>query len=148
MANRNEIIPATGVICRGPEETQRLGEELAAVLEENAVLSLDGPLGAGKTQLVKGLVRGLGGAAEVSSPTFALLHEYAGGRATVYHFDFYRVEHEEELLVAGYDDCLDAGIVIIEWGGKFPGLLPARTLRLQVEILSGEERRIRAVEPS
>lgn len=145
MANRkpDHIVPPEGVLCRDAEATFRLGYELAGVLAANAVVSLDGPLGAGKTQFVSGLVQGLGSPAEVSSPTFALIHEYVGGPVTVFHFDFYRVEREEELLLAGYDDCVGAGVVIAEWGGKFPQLLPPDTLRLQFEILSQEERRIR-----
>lgn len=131
-------------MCSSPEETSRLGAGIAGGMKLGSVLSLEGPLGAGKTQLAKGVVEALGCDTTASSPTFALVHEYPGGRLPVFHFDFYRMERPEELNTAGYDDCLAEGITIVEWGDKFPGMLPAGALRLHFEIISGETRRITA----
>jgi tRNA threonylcarbamoyladenosine biosynthesis protein TsaE len=111
-----------------PEAMQALGRNAAAELQPGTVIALVGGLGAGKTHWTKGLVAGLGSPAEVTSPTFGLVHEYAGGRMPVFHFDFYRLESAEELIALGWDEYLDAdGVVIAEWGDKFPELLPAGT---------------------
>jgi len=144
MANRKpELFRHEGVICRTPEETAALGAELAAEFEIGSVVSLEGPLGAGKTQFTKGLVRALGCESEASSPSFALLHEYPGGRLPLFHYDFYRLEAAGELQTAGYDDCLAEGVTLIEWGNKFPEVLPPDAWRLQFEILADGSRRIR-----
>jgi len=109
-------------------ETVAFGREIAAGLGAGDTLALVGDLGAGKTHLTKGIVAGLGCAAAVTSPTFSIVHEYAGGRLPVFHFDFYRLESAEELLNIGWDDYLDAvGIAVVEWADKFPDLLPAGT---------------------
>ncbi len=111
-----------------PEAMQDLGRLAAAEVRRGMVIALVGGLGAGKTHWTKGLVAGLGSAVEVTSPTFGLVHEYPGGAMTVFHFDFYRLETPEELLALGWDEYLDAGgVVIAEWGDKFPELLPADT---------------------
>lgn len=145
MANRkpdcNELFTVAGITCSSPEETFQLGKMLAAGFSKKTVLSLEGPLGAGKTQLTKGIVSGLGGTDEVSSPTYTLLHEYSG-RLPVFHFDFYRMESAEDLTMAGYDDCLGAGVVILEWGDKYAELLPPGAIRLRFELLSESTRRI------
>jgi tRNA threonylcarbamoyladenosine biosynthesis protein TsaE len=92
------------------------------------VLALCGDLGAGKTQFVKGLATALGSDATVTSPTFTLIHEYLDGRLPLYHFDFYRLEDEDEALKIGLDEYLNGGgICVIEWADKFPALLPAHT---------------------
>lgn len=141
----DRLFSAEGVLCGSPEETQQVGERLAVELRKGDVLSLEGPLGAGKTQFVKGLVRGLGFADEVSSPTFALVHEYTGGRLFVAHFDFYRMTSEDELETAGFDDCVAAGVVVAEWGDRFLNALPPGTKRILFETLTGESRRLRGI---
>ena len=88
---------------------QELGRQAAAQVSSGSVIALVGGLGAGKTHWAKGLVAGLGSAAEVTSPTFGLVHEYPGGRVPVFHLDFYRLETPEELLGLGWDEYLDAG---------------------------------------
>lgn len=97
------------------------------------MLSLTGRLGAGKTHFTKGLVEGLGCRESVTSPTFALLQEYHGGEVPVYHFDLYRLESVEEVLDLGWDDYLEGdGIVVAEWGDKFPELFPENAIWLEI----------------
>ncbi len=104
------------------------GRTQATVQRRGDVLALCGDLGAGKTHFVKGLAAGLGSEIAVTSPTFTLIHEYAGGRLPLYHFDFYRLEEEDEALKIGLDEYLDGdGVCVIEWADKFPALLPAHT---------------------
>ena len=116
------------VTSHSPAETFAFGQSIAAALRAGDVLALCGDLGAGKTHFVKGLAAGLGVAAEVTSPTFTLIHEYPGGRLPLFHFDFYRLESEDDLLRIGFDDYLDAGgVLAIEWAEKFSALLPSHT---------------------
>ena len=111
-----------------PEETFEWGRELGQRLQAGEVVALVGNLGAGKTQASKGIVAGLGCGQGVSSPTFSLVHEYEGGRLPVFHFDFYRMESEAEVLGLGWDDYLDAGgVVIVEWADRFPQVMPENT---------------------
>jgi tRNA threonylcarbamoyladenosine biosynthesis protein TsaE len=129
-----------------PEAMQELGRRAAVELRPGTVLALVGGLGAGKTHWTKGLVAGLGSGAEVTSPTFGLVHEYAGGRMTVFHLDFYRLDAPEELLALGWDEYLDAGgVVVAEWGDKFPELLPADTRWLVFSIGEDGSRSVREV---
>jgi tRNA threonylcarbamoyladenosine biosynthesis protein TsaE len=107
---------------------EALGRAAAAEVEAGAVIALVGGLGAGKTHWTKGFVAGMGSTASVTSPTFGLVHEYLEGRLPVFHLDFYRLDSAAELIALGWDDYLDqAGVIIAEWGDKFPELLPAET---------------------
>ena len=128
--------------CDNPAAMQALGRDLAGELEAGGVVGLNGDLGAGKTELVKGLAAGMGCEEVVTSPTFALLHEYRAGTRNLYHFDFYRAGSGEDILALGWDELLEepASVVIVEWAEKFAEILPAQALRLRVEILSLEER--------
>jgi tRNA threonylcarbamoyladenosine biosynthesis protein TsaE len=128
------------------EETIALGERLAQELPARQVVLLIGPLGAGKTTLAKGIVKGLGAASpdDVSSPTFTLIHEY--GR--VYHIDLYRLDEPREVATLGLDDLFDReAIVLIEWGERFPQFLPAQRTEIRIRAGSGDEREfeVRAV---
>ena len=109
-----------------PEETEALGERVGRAALAGWVVGLDGDLGAGKTAFVRGFVRGLGCAARAHSPTFALLHEYRGGRLPVHHLDLYRLRSADELHAAGLDSCLSPGdaVSIIEWYSRAEGLNP------------------------
>ena len=114
--------------AKSPEAMEALGRAAATEVKAGAVIALVGGLGAGKTHWTKGFVAGIGSAASVTSPTFGLVHEYVDGRLPVFHFDFYRLDSAAELIALGWDDYLDqAGVVIAEWGDKFPELLPAET---------------------
>ena len=103
--------------------------------ESGCVIALVGGLGAGKTHWTKGFVMGSGSDAEVTSPTFGLIHEYAGGRFPIFHLDFYRLKSAAELLALGWDELLDQdAVVIAEWGDKFPDLLPPDTVWLHFSV--------------
>jgi tRNA threonylcarbamoyladenosine biosynthesis protein TsaE len=120
-----------------------LGARFAAEAGAGAVISLEGPLGAGKTQFVKGFAAAAGHAGEVSSPTFTLVHEYAGGREPIVHFDWYRLDEAAEVLGLGWEDYLSSGeTLLVEWGDKFPELLPAGAWRVKFQI-NGEARTVR-----
>jgi tRNA threonylcarbamoyladenosine biosynthesis protein TsaE len=128
---------------RSEEETLAIGEHLASLLPLKAAVLLTGELGAGKTTLAKGIVKGLGAAPaeKVSSPTFTLIHEY-GDPVRVYHIDLYRLDHPRELATLGLEEIFEReAVVIIEWGDKFPGFMPARHYRVHLEA-SNEERLI------
>src|ERR1041385_839130 len=103
-------------ISHSPAETESLGERWGHEAQRGLVIGLTGDLGAGKTQLVKGLARGLGSGARVHSPTFTLLNEYAGGRLRLFHLDLYRLNSREEVIGAGLDDYLiqPDGVSVVE----------------------------------
>jgi tRNA threonylcarbamoyladenosine biosynthesis protein TsaE len=124
-------------------ETVALGERLARELPPHGVVLLIGNLGAGKTTLAKGIVNGLGVAApdEVSSPTFTLIHEYGEGR--VYHVDLYRLDEPREVATLGLEEIFDRdALVLIEWGERFPRLLPANRTEIRIKWVGGDEREI------
>lgn len=128
-------------------ETMAYAEQLATGMKSGVVVGLVGDLGAGKTHFVKGLARGLGSEAAISSPTFTLVHEYSDGACPLYHFDFYRVDHLQEIDAIGWDEYLDqAGIVVVEWADRFPELMPTNTQWWQIEILAEEERNIQLLD--
>ncbi|MDB6139796.1 MAG: hypothetical protein JWO94_2868 [Verrucomicrobiaceae bacterium] len=131
------------------EETMAWGLSLAASLGAGDVVALCGQLGAGKTHVVKGLLQGLGSSEDVTSPTFSLVHEYQKARLPVFHFDFYRMKSEAELLNIGWDEYLDeAGIVVVEWADMFPSLLPPHARWFQLEVLPEGGRRVTALPAS
>lgn len=124
-------------------ETRACGEEIGRVAQAGEVIALVGNLGAGKTTLTQGIMAGLGYAGEVTSPTFSLVQEYHGGRLEVFHFDFYRVAHEHELIELGWDDFLErGGLVIVEWPALFPHLFPSGTKWLRLSHLEDGDGRI------
>ena len=129
---------------RSPEETVALGHRLAAGARPGDVWALAGDLGAGKTHFVQGVCAALGVLAAATSPTFALVHEYTGGRLPVFHFDFYRLENAAEALALGWEEYVDegGGLTLVEWADKFPSLLPPGTRWLRFGIGEGDRRRI------
>src|SRR3954447_13669801 len=107
-------------ISDSPEATFSAGAECGRAARIGDVFALTGDLGAGKTQFVKGLVSGVGCDAQVTSPTFTLVHEYTGGRYPVYHFDFYRLDSSEAVVALGFDDYVEGvGVCVIEWADRF-----------------------------
>jgi tRNA threonylcarbamoyladenosine biosynthesis protein TsaE len=128
------------------EETIALGERIAGELPRRAVVLLIGNLGAGKTTIAKGIVKGLGAAPpeEVSSPTFTLIHEY-GDRARVYHVDLYRLDDPRQVATLGLEELFDReAVVLIEWGERFPQLMPPARfeIRLRAADPQSDEREI------
>jgi tRNA threonylcarbamoyladenosine biosynthesis protein TsaE len=130
-------------LSSNPDQTQLIGSDLGRSTPAGTVMSLIGDLGAGKTELVKGLAIGLGYEGEVTSPTFTILHEYRGGRLPLFHLDFYRLREESELDDIGFDEYLKAGgVCAIEWGDKFPDRLPSDSIKIFFSIAAGERREI------
>lgn len=124
-------------------EMEALGAEIASDLSGGEVIGLVGGLGAGKTHFTKGLAAALGHEGEVTSPTFALVQEYRGGRVPIFHLDFYRLDSAEELVGIGWDEMLDeAGVIVAEWGDRFPEMLPEGTKWLRFEILPDGGRQV------
>ena len=116
------------------ETTLRLGEVLGRLIQSPAVMILTGELGAGKTTLVRGLALGLEVRDDVSSPSFTLLNLYSG-RMEVYHFDFYRLEEARELLDLDLEEYFyGPGLSLVEWGDKFPSLLPEEYLEIHLAL--------------
>jgi tRNA threonylcarbamoyladenosine biosynthesis protein TsaE len=131
-------------ITHSPEETIQLAKSLARQLSPPCLILLEGELGSGKTTFTKGLVTGLGAAREeeVTSPTFAMIHEY-GQDGRVFHVDLYRVETFKELQTLGLDDLLaERAFVIVEWGEKLTHAPTIPRLRVRFEHAGEEERRI------
>jgi tRNA threonylcarbamoyladenosine biosynthesis protein TsaE len=146
-------------ISHSPADTAALGEQWGRAAESGLVIGLCGDLGAGKTQLVKGLACGLGIATRVHSPTFALVNIYDGGRLSLFHLDLYRLDTREQILAAGLEEYLKpAGVTVIEWAERWFGEVqspeskaqslpavtqPAYPFRLvRIEVRSETERRI------
>jgi len=136
--------PVEEIISHSVEETEAIAGQLAATLNGAECIALQGDLGAGKTQFVRGLVRALGAnASAVSSPTFVLLHVYDGGRLTVYHLDAYRVAGPEDFESIGFSELLEqAGVVIVEWAERVAAILPTDCILIDIEPTGETERRI------
>lgn len=133
-------------LSRSVAETEAIASEIASLLRPGGVLALYGDLGAGKTAFVRGLVKTLCPECLplVHSPTFAIVNEYRGERVTIYHFDLYRLQDEDDLYSTGFFECLDGdGIVVTEWSERFEDVFPEGTLRLKLEALPDGEREIR-----
>ncbi|HEX4349081.1 MAG TPA: tRNA (adenosine(37)-N6)-threonylcarbamoyltransferase complex ATPase subunit type 1 TsaE [Verrucomicrobiae bacterium] len=142
------------LISHRSKETEALGEAFGRAAKFGMVIALSGDLGAGKTQFVKGLARGLGISDRVHSPTFTLVNEYNGGRLKLFHLDLYRLETREQILSAGIEEFLRPdGVSVIEWAERLlgehstfniqhPTSKLKNLLQVQIEILSETERRI------
>ncbi len=138
------------IVTHSPDETQALGARWGAEAHPGWIIGLIGDLGAGKTQLVKGLAQGIGITSRVQSPTFTLVHEYTCGRFPLYHLDLYRLEDEAAIRSAGLEQYLyqSMGVTVVEWADRWPELdrLKQQTKRryrfVQMEPISEFERRI------
>jgi tRNA threonylcarbamoyladenosine biosynthesis protein TsaE len=136
-------------ISHSPAETEALGEAWGREAQKGWVVGLTGDLGAGKTQLVKGLARGLNVPARVQSPSFALVNEYAGGRLPLFHVDLYRLTSREQIIAAGLEPYLvrPDGVSAVEWIDRWldpaaSSAGPFRLRRAQIITLSETERQI------
>ena len=130
--------------AESPEAMEDLGRATANGIGPGSIIALVGGLGAGKTHWTKGLVAALGSPAEVTSPTFGLVHEYPGGELPIFHFDFYRLQSAQELIELGWDEYLEAGgVIVAEWADKFSDLLPTATQWLEFSVENDGSRTIR-----
>lgn len=135
-------------ISHSVKETHKIGERLGKTLKSGDVVAYFGGMGMGKTTFTHGLAKGLGiDEKEVSSPTFALVHEYRGSAATLYHFDMYRIESWDDLYSTGFFDYLDfGGILAVEWSENIENALPENCIKVSFE--HGENENERKIEIS
>jgi tRNA threonylcarbamoyladenosine biosynthesis protein TsaE len=125
-------------------DTEAIAADLAGHLVGGEVIALEGDLGAGKTQFVRGLVRGLGGEQRaVSSPTYVLLNVYDSGRLIVFHLDAYRVTGADDFEAIGFNELLEqGGVVAVEWPQRVPSLLPSKQIRVRITAIDESVREI------
>ena len=136
------------IISTSVEQTVAVGRTYGEQARASDVFALSGDLGAGKTQFVKGFVAGVESSADVTSPTFVLVHEYGGGRLPVYHFDFYRLENRDAILRLGFDDYVFGdGVSLIEWADRHPDLIPGHAKWLSFELKDENTRVIKEGAP-
>ena len=127
---------------KSPEETESIGIKLAQTLRGGEVIAFRGGLGMGKTCFTRGLARGLGFTGTVTSPTFALINEYIGGRLPLYHFDMYRISGWEDLYSTGFFEYAEqGGVIAAEWSENIENALPAGTVTVTFE-QTGENERV------
>lgn len=125
------------------QETEALGEALVKQLAPGTVVAFTGDLGAGKTAFVRGMARGLGIQARVTSPTFTIVNEYEGGRLPLFHFDLYRLGSAEELFDIGWEDFLRrGGICAVEWSENVSDALEEGTVFIDIRRGNGPNDRI------
>ncbi len=130
-------------ISNSPEETEELGARLAKKLSGGEVVAFKGGLGMGKTCFTRGLAKGLGFNGEVTSPTFALINEYIGGRLPLYHFDMYRISGWEDLYSTGFFEYLEeGGVIAAEWSENIENALPQSTVTVSFVRIDDNTREI------
>ena len=123
-------------------DTERIAAELAESIEPGDMVALFGGLGVGKTAFCRGFAKGIGYNDEVTSPTFAIVHEYLGGRLNIYHVDMYRIESFDELYSTGYFEYLESGgVVITEWSENIENVLPNKYYRVEMSNPEQNDRR-------
>ena len=133
----------TEIITRSPEETENFAEKLAEKFSGGEIVAFRGSMGMGKTCFTRGLARGLGFEGSVTSPTFALVNEYIGGRLPLYHFDMYRVSGWEDLYSTGYFEYMeDGGVLAIEWSENIADFFYDNNITITFEKLGETTRKI------
>ncbi len=121
------------ITTHSAEETRALGARLARFLRRGDAVLLEGGLGAGKSELARGIARGLGIAGPVPSPSFTILNAYDEGTVPLYHFDWYRISDPEEIAEMGFEEQLEGdGIALIEWSENGAAYLPDRALVIRI----------------
>jgi len=129
-------------ITHSPQETEKVGQALAAVLKPGTVLAYEGDLGAGKTAFTRGLARGLGATEQVTSPTYTIVNEYLSGRMPLFHFDMYRLSSSDDLWDIGWEDYLDrGGVCAVEWSENVADAMDG-AIRVRIEKTGEDTRRI------
>ena len=130
------------IISHSHEETIKIGEQIGKKLNKGAIVTLTGPLGAGKTVIIKGIAKSLDINDEITSPSFTIVSQY-NGRVKLYHIDLYRIENILEIEELGFEEILYSdGITVIEWGEKAKPLLPKETIIISITIGQNQEREI------
>ena len=130
-------------ISDSPDCTKKIAADLSKELHGGEVIAFYGDLGMGKTCFITGLAEGLGFKGEVSSPTFAIINEYLGGRLNLYHFDMYRITGWEDLYSSGYFDYLESGgVLAVEWSENIENALPENTKRITIKRIDDNKREI------
>lgn len=130
-------------ISESREETVLIGKKLSENLSGGEVVAFRGDLGSGKTCFTSGIAAGLGYEGDVTSPTFALINEYIGGRLSLYHFDMYRIGSWEELYSCGFFEYIESGgVVAAEWSENIENALPYNTVYVEFETLGENKRKI------
>lgn len=121
------------IISSSTDETKELGKKIAPFLKKGDTFVLSGDLGAGKTMFVSGILSYYGKEKEASSPTFTIINEYElTNELTLFHFDVYRFDFEEEFLAIGGEEFYDKGICFIEWGEKIQNYLPHEYMKIEI----------------
>lgn len=134
-------------ISKSSIETEKIGQKIAAKLKNKDIIAFYGGLGAGKTTLVRGIVKGLGSIDWVSSPTFAIVNEYDGENNKIYHFDMYRIKEFDDLYSVGFFDYLESdSIIIIEWSENIELELPDNVIKITMKHLNSQNERVIKVE--
>ncbi len=135
------------IVCKSEEETVQFAKQLAKQLHGGELIALFGGMGMGKTAFVRGLCEGLCYPGEVSSPTFAIVQEYRGGRLPVYHFDMYRVTDWDSLYSTGFFEYLESGgVTVTEWSENIEGALPDTYIKIQFRLGEKDSERVLTVE--
>lgn len=131
------------VITNSPAETEAFAEKFAKTLSGGEIIAFKGSMGMGKTCFTRGLARGLGFTGQVTSPTFALVNEYIGGRLPLYHFDMYRIESWEDLYSSGYFDYIEMnGVIAAEWSENIEAALEGKVITVEIIRIDENTRRI------
>ena len=131
------------VITHSPRETEAFAEEFAKSLSGGEIIAFKGSMGMGKTCFTRGLAKGLGFNGQVTSPTFALVNEYIGGRLPLYHFDMYRIEGWEDLYSCGYFDYMEmGGVIAAEWSENIEGALEGKVITIEIARIDESTRKI------
>ncbi|HEY5219236.1 MAG TPA: tRNA (adenosine(37)-N6)-threonylcarbamoyltransferase complex ATPase subunit type 1 TsaE [Gemmatimonadaceae bacterium] len=139
MPSLSSAVGVASELCVTEPELVAWGERLGRESAPPQVIALHGDLGAGKTTLARAICRGFGSADEVTSPTFALVHEYAAPRGPVYHLDLYRIDGPRDLTNLGWDDMLsDRALMLVEWPEQAGDALPASAMRVRLSHIAGE----------
>ncbi len=121
------------IITNSEEETKNIARDLASKIDKNAVIVLSGELGAGKTKFTEGFLSYFGLENEISSPTFTIVNEYQNEKATIYHFDVYRLAYIDEFYAIGGEEYFAKGICIVEWGEMIEEVLPKGSIRIEIK---------------
>ena len=131
------------MLTNSPAETRALGRQLAQSLQAGDVLLLWGDLGAGKSEMTRGIAEGLGVTATVTSPSFTILNVYDDGCIPLYHFDWYRLNSVDELYEMGMDEYLGGdGVAVVEWPSQCPEAIPETHLAVRLTPVGENEREI------